>query len=122
MHIFSKDQVSSPIATSHGEVIFELLGRDFDEKTENHSVAYVIIPPQKSSLLHYHPEAEESYYILQGLARITIGEEEAEISPGQIVLIPPNKPHKIFNIGDDDLEFLATCIPAWEPTNSVMLE
>jgi len=122
MHVFSKTQVSSPIVTEHGEIIFELLGRNFDEKTENHSVAYVVIAPKKSSRLHYHPKAEESYYILKGKARILVGDEESTVTLGQIILIPPGKSHKIINIGEDNLELLVTCIPAWESNNTILLE
>ena len=121
MHIFSKEKAGKP-KTSHDEEIYELLGRDFDQKTENHSVAHVVIPSRKESRLHRHPKPEESYYILKGHARITIGEEKAEITTGQIVLIPPTKPHKIENIGDVDLEFLAICVPAWEPNNTEFLK
>jgi mannose-6-phosphate isomerase-like protein (cupin superfamily) len=122
MHVYSKAQVTSPIVTQHGETIFELLGRDFAEGTEKHSVAHILIPPGKASLLHYHPEAEESYYILSGKAHILIGEQESAISAGQIVLIPPKNLHQIRNIGEDDLEFLAICVPAWEPSNTVLAE
>ena len=122
MHVYSKAQVSSPMATRHGEVIFELLGRNFAEGTEVHSVAHILIPPGKASLLHFHPEAEESYYILSGKAHIRIGEEDTTISAGQIVLIPPGNLHQIRNIGEVDLEFLAICVPAWEPSNTVLAE
>lgn len=122
MHIFSKAQVASPMLTEHGEIIYELLGRNFPEMTDLHSVAYVVLPQDKSSLLHYHPIAEESYFILKGIARIRIGEEESTVSAGQIVLIPPQRPHKIINTGESELEFLAICVPAWEPGNTVWLE
>ena len=122
MHIFSKAQVSSPIITDHGEIIYELLGRNFAEKTELHSVAYVVLPPGKSSLLHSHPAAEESYFILKGTARIRVGMEESMAAAGSVILIPPRKPHKIINVGEAELEFLATCVPAWEPENTVLLE
>lgn len=122
MHIYSQAEVSSPIITEHGEIIYELLGRHFDEQTEIHSVALVQIPPGKSSLLHYHPVAEESYYMLKGTASIRIGEEESRVTSGQIILIPPGRPHKIRNVGEDVLEFLTVCVPAWEPGNTVLLE
>ena len=121
MHIFSKKD-SSPIDSDHGEKIYELLGRGFEEKSEIHSVAHVLIPPGKSSLLHLHPVAEESYYILHGEAKVLVGNEEAIISSGQIVLIPPQEKHKITNIGEEELEFLAICVPAWEPGNTEYLE
>jgi mannose-6-phosphate isomerase-like protein (cupin superfamily) len=122
MHIYSKNQVSSPIDHGYGEKIYEILGRDFDEKTENHSVAHVLIAPRKSSRLHLHPVAEESYYILSGKARVQVGEEESIVSSGQIILIPPGKSHKIENIGEEALEFLAICVPAWQQGNTKYLE
>lgn len=121
VQVLSKDNVA-PHNSQHGEVIYELIGRAVGEPTERHSLAYVVIPPGKSSLLHFHPEAEESYYIIHGQARMQVGEEEIELVAGQTVLIPARKVHQIINAGELDLEFLAFCVPAWEATNSVFLE
>lgn len=122
MHTHSINNVS-PITTPHGELIRELIGHTATKKTApRHSVAHIVLPPGKSSLLHYHPEAEESYYILSGKARVLIGAEEMILTAGTAVLIPSPQPHKITNIGSDDLAFLAICIPAWQPDNSVFLE
>jgi len=117
----SKD-MTLPLSSEHGEVIYEMIGRTTDDPTERHSLAYVVIPPGKSSLLHSHPIAEESYYVLRGAGRFLLADEERILLPGQAVVIPPTKPHQIFNSGETDLEFLAFCVPAWEPTNSVYPE
>jgi uncharacterized RmlC-like cupin family protein len=94
MHTHSIDNVS-PITTPHGELIRELIGRTATEgSAPRHSVAHIVLPPGKSSLLHYHPEAEESYYILSGQARVLIGEEEVVMVAGTAVLIPPPNPTK----------------------------
>lgn len=121
MHILSIDE-TAPLVTPHGEIIHELIGRAVGKPTERHSVAHVRLPPGKASLLHYHPEAEESYFILEGKARLLLANEEAILLPGQVVLIPPPQPHKIMSIGETDLTFLTFCVPAWEPTNTVFLE
>ena len=60
--------------------------------------------------------------MLQGQGRIVVGDDEAILGPGEIVLIPPGKPHKFSNISTNPLEFLVVCVPAWEPTNTVWLE
>lgn len=112
----------TPIVTAHGETVYELLGRASPQTSDRHSVALVTLPPGKASLLHYHPDAEESYIILRGQARLRLGNEEMYLEAGQTVLIPAPQPHKIWNIGSDALEFMAVCVPAWEPTNSVFLE
>ena len=121
MHVIHKDDPPT-IKSKHGEIIRELIGHTVGQPTDRHSVAYVVIPPGMSSLLHFHPIAEESYYILRGRAHLLLGKEEGTIEQGQIVLIPADTPHKIFNSAEEDLEFLAFCVPAWEPTNTIFLE
>jgi mannose-6-phosphate isomerase-like protein (cupin superfamily) len=120
MHVLSKDVVT-PLVSQHGEIISELIGRA-DRSSQRHSVAFITLPPGKSSRLHYHPVTEESYHILQGQARMRVGDEEAILVPGQSVLIPPQTPHRITSIGDTDLAFLAFCVPAWEPSCEVPIE
>jgi mannose-6-phosphate isomerase-like protein (cupin superfamily) len=122
MDIFDISTTPTRIATAHGETIYEIVGRTLGRKTANHSVAHIVIAPGKSSLRHFHPQAEESYYLLAGEARIEIGSEAAMLRPGRIVLIPTPQPHKIYNIGQTDLVVLVVCVPAWEPTNTVGLE
>jgi mannose-6-phosphate isomerase-like protein (cupin superfamily) len=121
MHIFSKAQVTTPFDSGAGELVYEILGRSFPGTTDRHSVAYIHLRPGKASQKHFHPVAEESYYILKGTAHLQIGAEGASLSPGQVVLIPPGQVHQISNPGEEDLEFLAICVPAWEPQNSEYL-
>jgi len=122
MDIVDISNTPTKIATSHGETIYEIVGRTLGSRTETHSVAHVVIGPGQASLRHFHPQAEESYYIMAGRAKIEIGDDVALMQPGQIVLIPATRPHKIFNIGETDLVILVICVPAWEQSNSVWLE
>jgi len=121
MNIFAKTDVVTPIVHKHGEAIYDLLSRE-QGKSEIHSVAIATIAVGKASLMHYHPVAEESYYILNGRAKMLLDNEESELTAGQIVLIPPGARHKIYNTGDQELEFLVVCVPAWEPGNTVFVE
>lgn len=122
MTVVRKSDVEEPLVSDHGEIIYELIGRDAEGSTERHSVAHVVLPPGKSSLPHYHPEAEESYYILAGLGEMEMGEETSRVKPGDLILIKPTQIHKITSVGEEDLEFLAICVPAWEPDNSVFIK
>ena len=74
------------------------------------------------SRLHYHPVAEETYYILKGQAKMLIDDKTYIFNPGDAILIQQNEKHQIFCISDIDLEFLVVCAPAWEPNNSVYLD
>lgn len=49
--------------------------------------------------LHKHPYVEVAF-VLDGLARITVGDEEREVSAGGIAVIPANTPHRFVNAGD----------------------
>jgi mannose-6-phosphate isomerase-like protein (cupin superfamily) len=115
-------QDAKPLLTEHGEIIYELLGREIEPRTERHSVALVHLPAGKSSLLHRHPEAEESYVILQGRGSMRLNEQTILVEAGATILIPAMVVHQITNIGDDMLEFLAICVPAWEPGNTEYLD
>lgn len=49
---------------------------------------------------------EHEQYVLQGRARIGIGDEVYEVGPGHVVFIPAGVPHWYENIGDEDFVFL----------------
>src|SRR5207244_1711928 len=86
--------------------------------TINHSLALVVIPPGKSSDAHYHKASEETYYILKGVGLMIVDKQQFRLQPGQACLINPFEIHRIFNDGDDDLEFLAVSAPAWISSDS----
>jgi mannose-6-phosphate isomerase-like protein (cupin superfamily) len=52
--------------------------------------------------LHKHPY-EETFIILEGRGRYTVGEEDIEAGEGEIVVVPARTPHKFVNIGDGRL-------------------
>lgn len=123
MLITRKDKIDKPFKSPSGERIYEMIGRpEHLGGTTGHSFGHVVIPPNHSSALHYHPEAEETYYILNGDAKILIDGKEYFLSPGDAVLINPPERHQIFASGKVDLEFIVVCAPAWEPSNSVYLD
>ena len=119
-HIKSKAD-SIPFNSPHGEIVYELMGHATGG-TVQHSLAHIELPPGKASRKHSHPVAEESYYILQGAARLVLDGETYTLTAGQAVAITPPSVHQIFNDGPDALHFLAICVPAWTPNNSDYLD
>lgn len=124
MKIVRKEEIRDPFVNdATGETIYEMIGRpDALGGSKAHSFGHVVIPPGCSSRPHYHPIAEETYYILAGRARIAVAGEEHFPTPGDAVLIMPTERHQIFSVGDVNMEFIVVCAPAWEPTNSVYLD
>ena len=53
--------------------------------------------------LHRHPYAE-TFVIRVGTGLFTIGDETIEATVGQILVVPPNTPHKFENRGPGTLE------------------
>ena len=121
MYITTKDK-GSRVETPNGEVIYELVG---EKKSQGgalkHSVAHVVIPSGCSSILHYHPEAEETYCILKGSGEIVVDGKKYPVKSGDTVFISPKEKHQIFAQGICDLEFIVLCAPPWTPEISVFL-
>jgi len=66
------------------------------------SFFHVFIPPGAGPVLHTHPY-EETFIVDYGEATFTIDGTEVVAGGGQIVIAPPNTPHKFVNSGDDTL-------------------
>ena len=110
-----------PIHTASGEIIQELLGL-VAGGVNSHSLARVTIPPGKSCQPHFHKISDESYLILSGTATMLINGVEFILHPWESVLIEPMDVHRVFNHSDEDLVFLAACVPAWQPGDSFDVE
>ncbi|TPJ81321.1 cupin domain-containing protein [Mesorhizobium sp. B2-6-2] len=53
--------------------------------------------------LHKHPYAE-IFVIRSGTGLFTIGDQEIKATAGQILIVPPDTPHKFTNLGPGPLE------------------
>jgi mannose-6-phosphate isomerase-like protein (cupin superfamily) len=107
--------------TKDGSEIRELLAHR-NSCIQKQSLAEARLPPGGRTTPHYHPQTEEIYYILEGTARMTIGEETSDVGPGDAIAIPPGEVHTITNTGDVTLKFLCCCSPAYEHTDTVLLD
>ena len=56
-------------------------------------------PPGENALLEY--KLTETFYVLAGRYRFTVGDAAYEGGPGTVVVNPPNVPHGFHNIGKD---------------------
>ena len=115
--------MQKPYTTHSGERVYEMIGLPAQlGGTSKHSFGYVVIPPEGSSRLHYHPLAEETYYIMKGKGRMIIDNAEYNVKPGDAILISPPEKHQIFCVGKEDLEFIVVTAPPWEESNSIYLD
>lgn len=120
MHLKNTNTIT-PVQSPSGEVIREYVGSAAGG-TAQHSLAQITLPSGNAAQRHYHPVCEESYLILSGTGRVTLGDETRAVSAGDAVAIPPNVVHTIVNDSEADLVFLAVCVPAWTPDCSVFVD
>jgi mannose-6-phosphate isomerase-like protein (cupin superfamily) len=110
-----------PFITKDGSEIRELLAYR-NSAIRNQSLAEARIPVGASTQEHYHPRAEEIYYITHGLGRMRVEQELREVKAGDAVAIPPGLKHKLWNTGPEMLRLLCCCAPAYEHSDTVITE
>lgn len=120
MEVVARDRCR-PFITEDGSEIRELLAHR-NSPLRNQSLAEATLRAGQSTRAHFHPKAEEIYYILQGQGRMRMNREERLVGPGDAVAIPPGTPHKIFHQGSEDLVFLCCCAPGYEAADVVFTE
>lgn len=118
MDVRNLDAVT-PFTTKDGSEIRELLAWR-NSAIRNQSLAEARLAPGASTQDHFHRLAEEIYFITHGRGRIRVGEEIAEVHPGDAVAIPPGVPHKLWNTGAEPLRLLCCCAPAYEHGDTIL--
>ena len=63
--------------------------------------------PAGCRLPRHTDSAEETIVVVGGRARVTVGEESAEVPSGGVALVPAEVPHEVANAGDEPLRFVA---------------
>ncbi|MDB6019354.1 MAG: hypothetical protein JWR19_3843 [Pedosphaera sp.] len=111
----------TPFITKDGSEIRELLAYR-NSAIRNQSLAEARVPIGGSTQEHYHPKAEEIYYITGGTGRIRIETEIREVRSGDAIAIPPGQKHKLWNSGKEVLMLLCCCAPAYEHADTIITE
>jgi mannose-6-phosphate isomerase-like protein (cupin superfamily) len=120
MDIKNLDQVL-PFVTKDGSEIRELLAHR-NSAIRNQSLAEARLPVGASTQEHFHPRAEEIYYLTHGTGKIRIENETREVRAGDAIAIPPGRKHKLWNTGAETLRLLCCCAPAYEHDDTVITE
>lgn len=120
MKIQQRDE-ASPFITADGSQIREFLNPG-NSMLKNQSLAQATLAPGAATTEHYHPLAEEIYFISQGRARMRVEGRESSMGPGDSVAIPNGHKHKIWNTGEEPLVFLCCCAPAYSHEDTVLTE
>ena len=119
MHL-SKLEDLEPFTTLDGSTIREIAGPAWTP-ARNQSLAEATVPVGARTAAHYHRVTEELYFFTAGSGRMTLGDEEREVAPGDCVVIPPGQVHGLVNTGDEPLVLLCCCAPAYSHEDTVLV-
>jgi mannose-6-phosphate isomerase-like protein (cupin superfamily) len=103
---------AEPFVTADGSTIRELCGLPTGG-TVNQSLAEATLEPGQSTQRHYHAQAEEIYFVLEGTGELELAGERARVGPGDAVPIPPGAWHELRNTGAGMLRLLCCCAPPY---------
>ncbi|HEX8650756.1 MAG TPA: cupin domain-containing protein [Pyrinomonadaceae bacterium] len=69
------------------------------------------LEPGQTQRAHAHEGADKFYFVLEGLGRFTVGDEEREAETGALVVAPASVEHSVTNMGLTRLSLLIGIAP-----------
>jgi len=97
-------------------------GFEFDFITQVPTGSVEFFKVKDEVKMHYHPNENHILYILKGTAKGKVGDVEAEVKSGDLVIIPSRVHHTLKNTGTDPLEFILFSTPAFNPEDIQFVE
>lgn len=81
------------------------------ETEDRFSLLHVEMSPGAEIPLHYHTQADESFYVLSGEVEVSFGKGKRTLSAGQFQLVPRRTIHGLRNATATPVSFLLWQIP-----------
>ncbi|MEK6749241.1 MAG: cupin domain-containing protein [Pseudomonadota bacterium] len=106
--------------TKDGSIIRELMHPN-RHAARSQSLAEARVPTRSRTLLHTHQYTEEIYHVVRGAGRMTLGNIQCELTPGDTVCIAPGTPHCVENTGNEPLVILCMCTPAYTDEDTALV-
>jgi mannose-6-phosphate isomerase len=76
------------------------------QESVNYKVKSIHVNPGQRLSYQRHQKRAEHWYITQGTGQVTIDGTISLVSPGSVIDIAVNQPHRIANTGDIELIFI----------------
>jgi quercetin dioxygenase-like cupin family protein len=88
--------------------VIKLTGEQTDGRL---TVVELTIPPERMCPPHVHHREHETFLVSAGRLTVQIGEQTVEAGPGEMIVAPPEIPHR-FTAGPDGATVLMLLTPA----------
>jgi quercetin dioxygenase-like cupin family protein len=69
------------------------------------------VAPGQAQQPHTHADQDKIYFVLEGRARVQVGDGEEMVDPGEAVVAPAGVPHGLVNAADTPLLVLVVVTP-----------
>jgi mannose-6-phosphate isomerase-like protein (cupin superfamily) len=117
MNIEGKPQFDNGL----GETVVEISGLAVDERNDR-SWAIANYRLGSYSRLHYHEERTEDYFITAGIAEVIVDGQKHLLHAGETIRILPRQAHQVINVGNEPLNLVVRCVPAWVVNDQHFIE
>ena len=110
-----------PFTTPDGSTIRSLLDRT-SAPVQNQSLAEAGLPAGGATVRHFHREAEELYFLIEGRGVMEVDGEERAVEEGDAILIPPGAWHQLRADAAGPVRLLCCCAPPYRDEDTVLVE
>jgi mannose-6-phosphate isomerase-like protein (cupin superfamily) len=113
--MYVSDRSSAPKRELDG-LVSHILLEEGDAPGGELSITWVDVEPGAEQKPHSHGP-QQVYVITRGTGRMKVGDDERDVSEGQMVFIPPETQHGIVNTGEGVLTYVSAATPAFPVTD-----
>ena len=95
-------------------VVWSILGQTYTLKEESDASMgwYALLPPGSFVPPHIHPTQDEFIYMIEGELDLELGDQKSNAGVGDLIRLPMNEPHGLFNNGKVAVRCLFWVAPA----------
>jgi quercetin dioxygenase-like cupin family protein len=95
-------------------VVWNILGQTYTLKVESDASMgwHALLPPGSFVPPHIHPTQDEFIYMIEGKLDLELGDQKSSAGPGDLIRLPMNEPHGLFNNGTVPVRCLFWVAPA----------
>jgi mannose-6-phosphate isomerase len=77
-----------------------------DDSQADHKVKRIVVQPHKRLSYQSHAKRAEHWFVISGVATVTLDDVEHEVLAGEAIDIPRGAKHRVENRGEEPLTFI----------------